>query len=227
MSDAVPVLVTGAASGIGAALVARLRDEGLEVIGWDLADGVDVADDAAVAAAAAELPPRLGAVVNCAGISSRGTLEEVGPAEFARVVQVNLVGTAIVAARLRSRLAGGVFVAIGSVAGSVPMAERAAYCSSKAGVAMLAKVLGNEWAADGIQVLCVSPGFTDAGMAVRGAAEGGTALDRILERTPTGALVPVDDLLDVLVLAVTGRLRAVTGSEILVDGGFAAGTRLT
>jgi NAD(P)-dependent dehydrogenase (short-subunit alcohol dehydrogenase family) len=229
-----PILVTGAASGIGLALVDRLRHDGHVVIGWDMgwsdanADGilVDVSDEESILAASADLPERLAGVVTCAGVSSRTSLVDTPIEEFRRVIDVNLVGTAAVAQIAHSRLAGGVFVAIGSVAATVPLARRAAYCASKAGVVMLARVLGSEWAADDIQVLCVSPGFVNTGMATRGAQSGGTDLARVLDRTPTGALVPTDDLIDVLVLAVTGGLPGVVGSEIIVDSGYVSGTPL-
>lgn len=228
------VLVTGAASGIGKAIAERLTANGTKVIGWDVSwpqedDSsvtVDVADDRSVAAAVLQLPSQLDAVIACAGISSRTSLVETPMEEFRRVVDVNLVGTASVAQHTHGRLSGGVFVAIGSVAASVPMARRSAYCASKAGVVMLAKVLGSEWAADGIQVLVVSPGFADTGMATQGGQSGATNLDGVLDRTPTGSLVATSDLLDVLELAASGRLPGVTGSEIIVDNGYVAGTRL-
>lgn len=225
-------LITGAASGIGLALGERLAAAGHDVIGWDLCwqapdlthVSVDVCDEAAVAGAAEMLPKQLDAVVACAGIGSRTALLDTPISEFRRVIDVNLVGTAIVAQSVHSRLIGGVFVAVGSVAASVPMARRGAYSASKAAVVMLAKVLASEWAVDDIQVLCVSPGFVDTGMAVRGAAQGGTDLGRVLDRTPGGQLVPPDTLIDVLELAAGGGLPGVVGGEIVVDNGFVAGT---
>lgn len=229
-----PVLVTGAASGIGLGLAERLRADGVHVIGWDIEHGssgaeiviVDVSDEESVARAAEDLPPSLMGVVTCAGVSSRLPLAEISLSEFRRVLDINVTGTLVVAQATRSRLAGGAFITIGSVAGSVPMARRGAYCASKAAVVMLSKVLGSEWAPDDIQVLCVSPGFVNTGMATRGASEGVTDLSRVLERSPRGSLLNANELLDVLVLAVTGALRGMTGTELVVDGGYSSGTRI-
>jgi len=204
----------------------------VDVIAWDRRNGegdsevtlVDVTDEASVRLAAVGLPEDLAGVVSSAGISSRQSLSETSLEEFRQVIDINVSGTLAVAQAVHSRLRGGVFVTIGSVAGTVPMARRGAYCASKAAVIMLSKVLGSEWAGDDIQVLCVSPGFVNTGMATQGAAEGVTDLSRVLDRTPTGALVDSDDLVDVLVLAVTGKLKGMTGTEIVVDGGYTAGT---
>jgi NAD(P)-dependent dehydrogenase (short-subunit alcohol dehydrogenase family) len=229
-----PVLISGAASGIGLAVTRALESQGVPVIAWDLqpSEGdfdvvlVDVTDEASVRRAALELPPVLSGVVSSAGISSRGSLSETSLEEFRQVIDINVTGTLAVAQAVHSRLSGGTFVTIGSVAGSVPMARRGAYCSSKAAVIMLTKVLGSEWAADDIQVLCVSPGFVNTGMATRGAAEGVTDLSRVLDRTPSGSLVNTDDLVEVVRLAVTGHLPGMTAVEIVVDGGYSAGTTL-
>ncbi len=228
-----PVLVTGAGGGIGQAVADRLRAAGVPVIGWDLAGSedegivrVDVTDEDSVSAAVERLPHALSAVVSCAGVGSRTAFADAEFAEFRRVIEVNLIGTALVAHAVHSRLTGGAFVAIGSVAASVPLARRSAYCASKAAVVMLAKVLGSEWAGDGIQVLCVSPGFVDIGMATQGAREGGTDLAAVLERTPTRSLVSAPDLVDILELAALGRLSGMTATELVVDGGYVSGTRI-
>lgn len=234
MSTEAPVLVTGAASGIGAAVLQLLRERSVPAIGWDLRPNetcyphpVDIRDEEAVDAAVAALPDRLSGVINCAGIGLRGTLLEHPVEAFRRVIDVNVVGTAAVARAAHSRLRpGGVFVAVGSVAGTVPLAKRSAYCASKAAVAMLAACLASEWTNDHIQVLCVSPGFVAGGMAVDGSRAGATNLEHVLARTPTRSLVPMEDLTEILFLAATGKFRSVSGSEIVVDGGFVAGSLL-
>jgi NAD(P)-dependent dehydrogenase (short-subunit alcohol dehydrogenase family) len=231
----VTVLVTGASGGIGRLLAKRLRERGFLVIGWDMKPDsecdplpVDVGNWESVQRAAESLPDCLGAVVNCAGAGLRGAFVNTSMADFDSLMRVNVTGTAHVAAVTHSRLTGGgAFVAVGSVAAQVPMADRSAYCASKAAVAMLSRCLASEWAADGIQVVCVNPGFMDVGMAASSSSSGETSLVDVLARTPTGRLVPADQLLDVFELLVSGKMRGIAGSEITVDEGFTAGWRTT
>ena len=196
------------------------------VIGWDLnpdpecePHSVDVGDWESVRGVAERLPDhRLVGVANCAGASLRGPFMDTLMTDFDRLMRVNVTGAAHVAAATHSRLAhGGVYIAVGSVAGQVSMAERAAYCASKAAVAMLSRCLASEWARDGIQVVCLNPGFTDVGMAASSSASGDSSLSEVLARTPTGRLVPSARLLDVFELLVDGKMRGITGSEITVD----------
>lgn len=225
------VLVTGAGSGIGQAIGQALRASGIDVVGWDLRQSdstvaVDITDRAAVNRALDHIQ-NLRAVVHCAGIGSRGRFAELSLEDLSEVVRVNLLGAMTIAHAVHSRLAaGGVLVLFGSVAGTIPMADRAAYCASKAGVAMLAKVLASEWSDEGVQVFCVSPGFVDTGMATRGINNGGTDASRILERTPTGSLVPVAHVVRLVELAISGALPGIVGGELVVDNGYSIGTKL-
>ena len=229
------VLITGAASGIGRALARRLRTADYRVIGWDSQPDehcdpvpLDVTDWDAVERRAADLDETLDAVVTCAGTGLRGPVDIRSAEAFDRTIRVNVTGTANVAAALHTRLVGGgTLVTVGSVAASVPMADRAAYCASKAAVVMLSRCLASEWASDGIQVVCVSPGFVNEGMAVASTSTGATSLDSVVRRTPTGRLVPVEGLLDVFESLVAGSMRSIHGTELVVDEGFTSGWRLS
>ena len=172
-------VVTGAASGIGRATAKRLGADGAALELWDaaaegLAETADstggtatvlsVADDDAVAAAAAAAAERHGRVdilVNCAGIAGDiAPVAEADPAEWRRVIEVNLTGTflccrAVVPHMMRSGY--GRIVNIASVAGKEGNPNAAHYSASKAGVITFTRALGKEVAGSGVLVNCITP----------------------------------------------------------------------
>lgn len=164
------VLVTGGASGLGAAVAAAVTDAGGRPFVLDRQapaaavehELVDLADSAATDAAVRRAAQALGGfdgVVCCAGIDSCGRLEDVSAADWERVIQVNLVGTATVARAalegLRQR--GGRLVTIASTLGLRALPDASAYCASKFGVVGLTRALATELAGD-IGVTLVIPG---------------------------------------------------------------------
>ncbi|MYE19971.1 MAG: SDR family oxidoreductase [Rhodospirillales bacterium] len=176
-------VVTGAASGIGRATAKRLGADGAALELWDaaaegLAETADstggtatvlsVADDDAVAAAAAAATERHGRVdilVNCAGIAGDiAPVAEADPAEWRRVIEVNLTGTflccrAVVPHMVRSGY--GRIVNIASVAGKEGNPNAAHYSASKAGVITFTRALGKEVAGSGVLVNCITPAVID------------------------------------------------------------------
>lgn len=143
------VIVTGASSGIGAAVAERFFHEGWTVHAWDLEPGtsenyrwmtVDVTDIETLLRAAREVESAE-AVIACAGIASRGPVIKQDPSEWRRVVQINLEGTlatGVATFEAMSRSGAATFVTIGSVAGVNGFYQRAIYSASKAGVLVLA-----------------------------------------------------------------------------------------
>ncbi len=176
-------VVTGAASGIGRATAKRLGADGAALELWDAAaDGLaetadstggtatvlSVADDDAVAAAAAAAVERHGRVdilVNCAGIAGDiAPVAEADPAEWRRVIEVNLTGTflccrGVVPHMVRSGY--GRIVNIASVAGKEGNPNAAHYSASKAGVITFTRALGKEVAGSGVLVNCITPAVID------------------------------------------------------------------
>lgn len=231
MSERVAV-VTGAASGIGAACAARLIDDGWLVHGWDLrtspVDGViqhtvDVADPELVKTAASSLA-RVDLLINSAGISDRAPASEMSVAQWRRVVDVDLSGVFWCAQALYPALAAsdGVVINIASIAGHRSFAGRANYCAAKAGVLALTEVLAVEWAADDIRVVAVSPAFVATDMVRSGIEDGWIAEDEILARTPLRRLANLEETAAAIVAIAGSEFAYMTGSSVILDGGWLA-----
>ena len=216
-------LVTGAAGGIGGALLSAFRDAGYRVIGVDCAAAagvrtLDVADPAAVAAFAATLET-LDVLINAAGVLR--LRQEYDPAEFARVVDINLTGTMRMALACRPALAkaGGAIVNIASMHAIFGAPLSPAYAASKAGVVQLTKSLAVAWAEDGIRVNAIAPGWIETPMTLP--ARSDAARNRaILERTPLGRWGTPADLVGPALFLASDAARFITGAVLPVDGGY-------
>ncbi|OBG58443.1 MULTISPECIES: SDR family NAD(P)-dependent oxidoreductase [unclassified Mycobacterium] len=221
-------LVTGGASGIGREVAGRLRDAAHDVVVWDLADAdivCDVSDPDAVSAAMEESVSEHGAptrIVTCAGVGASGLLLEQSPAEWNRVLGVNLTGTWLTiragAQAMVDAGVGGSIVAVSSISGTVADRDMGAYCVSKAGVDMLVKVAAVEWGVHGIRVNAVGPGVTRTPMLAKPEQLPGW-VEALSERTALGRLGEADDVAG----AIVGLLELpwVTGQIVHADGGLA------
>jgi NAD(P)-dependent dehydrogenase (short-subunit alcohol dehydrogenase family) len=224
----VRAIVTGGASGIGAATVAQLRSAGHDVVVWDRAGTadvvVDVSDpesvDAAMAATLESGPvPQL--VAACAGIGHSGQLLAETPEKWDQVLAVNLTGAWLTiratAAAMTEAAATGSIVVVTSVSGTLVDRDMGAYCVSKAGADMLVKVAAVELGRHGIRVNGVGPGVTRTPMLAKPEALPGW-VDGLTERTALGRLGEAEDVAQAIV-AVLG-LQWVTGQIVHADGGL-------
>ena len=216
-------VVTGAAGGIGGALLSAFRDAGYQVTGVDRvsADGVtslDVTDTAAVAAFAASFDT-LDALINAAGVLR--LQQEYDPGVFAGVVDINLTGTMRMAIACRPALAKarGSIVNIASMHAIFGAPLSPAYAASKAGVVQLTKSLAVAWAEDGIRVNAIAPGWIETPMTIP--ARSDAARNRaILERTPLGRWGTPADLVGPALFLASDAARFITGALLPVDGGY-------
>lgn len=230
-------VVTGGASGIGAAVVRALAAAGARPVVWDRrppgeqADGAvaavacDVGDASSVAAAVGRTVAEVGpptVLVTAAGVGGGLVpLLDVDPDRWDELLRVNLKGTLLamqaVARAMREAGSGGAMVAVASVNARLADRGMAAYCVSKAGVEMLVRVAAAEWGPLGIRVNAVAPGVTETPMLGRMAEVPGV-LDGIVSRTPLGRLGRPDDI----AAAVCALLAAdwVTGAVLVADGGL-------
>jgi NAD(P)-dependent dehydrogenase (short-subunit alcohol dehydrogenase family) len=230
------VLVSGGTSGIGAAIARAFAAEGAEVhvTGASVAEalaaaarpdmagiaccGLDVRDAAAVAAWVGALG-ELDVVVNCAGIIRRGAEHE--PEAFAQVVDINLNGTMRICAAARAGLKArrGCIVNTASMlsffgGGLVP-----GYSASKGGVAQLTKSLAIAYAADGIRVNAVAPGWIATPL-TQGLQDDAARSAQILARTPMGRWGTPEDIAGPVLFLASPAARFVTGVVLPVDGGY-------
>ncbi len=223
-------VVTGAASGIGAAIAGRLREQGVKVAALDvrrcpsceLSLEVDVGDAAAVEAAvqraADELgPPTLGA--HCAGITRDAMLWKLQPADWEAVLRVNLSGAWHLVRALVPHLRaqkGGSVVLVGSINGARGKIGQSAYAASKAGVVGLAKTAARELGKFGVRVNVVAPGFVDTPMTAPLAPE---FRDKAVAETALGRVATTDDIAGAVGFLLSDAARHVTGHVLNVDGG--------
>jgi NAD(P)-dependent dehydrogenase (short-subunit alcohol dehydrogenase family) len=221
-------IVTGGASGIGAACVTQLRAAGARVAVLDLTESAqadhsiatDVADEDSVTRGIAAAVDALGGIsiaVLSAGVGGSAPLLDLTTDEWDRVMNVNLRG-AFVCLResARAMTDGGVVVAIASVSGFLADRRMAHYAASKAGLAQLVRSAARELGPRGVRVNAIAPGTTDTPMfagteRLRGYRE------QVTTRTALGRVGTADDVAQAVVAVCA--LDWVTGQILAADGG--------
>ncbi len=219
-------VVTGAARGLGAGIAHRLAADGYEVVRLDVleADGViacDVSDSAAVAAVAATIGP-IDVLVNNAGIWRFGALEDVSPADFRAVIDVNLMGTfhcTQAFGRPMLQQGSGCIVNIVSIAAAAANPSVGAYSASKSAVLALTRQTALEWGPRGVRANAVGPGLVPT-------PGTGTVYDDPTVREVRGGAVPLrrlgndDDIAGTVSFLASKDASYVNGQVIYVDGGL-------
>jgi NAD(P)-dependent dehydrogenase (short-subunit alcohol dehydrogenase family) len=221
-------VVTGGGSGIGSAVVTRLRLAGNQVVVWDIKDGdidCDISDPDSVSEAAARTLAAHGApnrLVACAGIGASGMLLDQSPSDWQRVIDTNLTGTWLtmraVARTMIDSGAGGSIVAVSSISGTLADRDMGAYCVSKAGIDMLVRIAATEWGRYGIRVNAVGPGVTRTPMLAKPEQLPGW-VEGLTERTALGRIGEPDDIAEAI--AALLEMSWVTGQTLFADGGLA------
>lgn len=233
------ILVAGGGGGIGGEIAQRLVSAKARVLIADvnLTDAIsgdrvtsvrcDITDPALcdqAAQAAVDHFGRLDGVVNCAGISRPHDSISLPPEDWARMVDIQLNGAFYLAQACAKRMwdTGGAIVFITSTNAEAAFPRRAAYCSAKAGVAMLTKVLAIEWAARGIRVNAVGPAYVATEMTQRNIAAGNVNETQIKARIPLGRLAQPADVADAVSFLLSDQAGFITGHSLYVDGGWLA-----
>lgn len=254
-------VVTGGASGIGLACARALAREGCGVALWDLSPlvgeaaakirgelgvdalgfQVDVADFEAVQAALRETESALGPVGRLVHAAAMGSgkfgfpFTNLGPGDWPRVLEVNVLGMVHVAQALAAGMAerkGGAMVFIGSVAGQIGSQTDPPYSASKAAGINFAQCLAKDLAPHGVRVNTVNPGmvrtplnqgvwqaWNDRQPPDKQRSYDEWAAEKIRAVAPLGRWQQPEDIADMVVFLSSARAKQVTGQTINVDGG--------
>jgi NAD(P)-dependent dehydrogenase (short-subunit alcohol dehydrogenase family) len=238
---ALVAVVTGGASGIGAAISARLQECGATVAVLDLnpvdlpddQHGVvcDISDDASVRSAietVRESFGRLDIVINNAGAGALGTIEDNDDAEWHRVWDINVVGMVRVtraALPLLRQSPSAAIVNTCSIAATAGLPQRALYSATKGAVLALTQAMAADHLREGIRVNCVNPGTADTpwvGRLLDAAADPAAERLALNGRQPHGRLVTADEVAGAVVYLASPLSGSTTGTSIAVDGGLQA-----
>ncbi len=236
------IIVTGGASGIGAAIAERFAAEGAEAIAADLAcadDGLtgggkprlhrhklDVSDGASVqrlVEAVLARFERVDVLVNCAGIGANKPFLDTPVELFDRILAVNLRGTFLMSQAVARRMPpeGGSIINIGSISGLRGNLGRAAYGASKGGLVTMSEVMAVELAARKIRVNVIAPGPIETPLVESMLSPAERAI--WTRRLPLGRYGTAAEVAAAAVFLASDEASYITGHVLAVDGGFLAG----
>jgi len=232
-------LVTGGASGIGAAISRSLHEAGARVAILDrdvtgaspdmFAVAADVTDDTSVRTAVDAVAERFGGldiVINNAGIGAQGTVETNDDDEWHRVFDVNVMGLVRVSRAALPLLRASTNAAIVntcSIAATAGLPDRALYSATKGAVLSLTRAMAADHLRERIRVNCVSPGTADTpwiGRLLSAASDPAAERVALDARQPHGRLVTADEVAGAVLYLAGPSAGSTTGTSIAVDGGM-------
>jgi len=245
-------IVTGAASGIGAATARRFAEEGARIVGFDLGDPVgedwkeaveiapghlyvkgDVRDEAALAGLAQQTLDRFGRIdvlMNAAGVAGGGPVHLLEQGGWDQCIDINLKGTylacrAVLPAMLE-RGAGSI-INVASIEGIEGFEGGSVYNASKGGVVLLTKNMAIDYGRKGIRVNAICPGFIETPLldAVFGIEGVGHITEQIAAAHQLGRFGKPREIANGALFLASDEASFVSGHSLVIDGGFTAGHR--
>ncbi len=246
-------VITGAASGIGAATAARFAAEGASIAGLDIAKPaddawaeisqnapgvmfceVDIRDEDAVKAAIDSVVERFGridALVNAAGVVGFGSAHVCEVAEYDRVMDINVKGSFLVSKHVLATMleqGSGSIVHVASVEGLVGISGQLPYNASKGAVVLMTKNMALDYSPLGIRVNCLCPGGVETPMTAMLNMDGLKAIgDKLRKVHLLGRFAQPAEIAAAALFLASDDASFVTGSSLVVDGGYTAGHRVT
>jgi len=239
--SALTAVVTGGASGLGAAIAGKLQSMGARVAVLDLFPAglpegqlgftCDVSDDASVRAAIDGTVAAFGGVdivVNNAGIGAQGTIESNDDAEWHRVLDINVIGMVRVSRAALPHLrrsSAAAIVNTCSIAATAGLPQRALYSASKGAVLSLTQAMAADHLREGIRVNAVNPGTADTpwvGRLLDSADDPAAERAALNARQPHGRLVLPEEVAGAVAYLASPLSGSTTGTSIAVDGGMQA-----
>jgi NAD(P)-dependent dehydrogenase (short-subunit alcohol dehydrogenase family) len=239
LADKVAV-ITGGASGIGAAIATAYVRKGAKVAILDVSPAAadhaarlgehctalacDVTAESSVTDAVDRVQERFGRIdilVNSAGVAILAPAEELDLAAWSTTLAVNLTGAFLMCRRVGAVMLAqghGRVINLASQAATVALADHAAYCASKFGLVGLTKVLACEWASRGVTANTISPTvvLTDLGRKAWAGAKG----DQLKTQIPTGRFAYPEEIAAAAVFLASDAAAMINGADLLVDGGY-------
>ena len=234
-------VVTGGASGIGAAIAQMFAQKGAAVAVLDMAQEqadrmakelgeharsfvADVTDSSSVDAAVSSVVEHYGRIdvlVHSAGVVALDPAESVTSADWNRQIDVNLSGTFFVnqtVGKVMLEAGAGKIINMASQAGSIALQHHAAYCASKWGVIGLSKVLASEWAGRGVTVNTISPTVVLTALGKK--AWAGQKGEDMKQLIPVGRFAEPEEIAAAAVFLASPASDMIHGADLVIDGGY-------
>jgi gluconate 5-dehydrogenase len=223
------VVVAGGAGSFGSAIASAFRAQGAEVAVVDVQGGdhiqADLRDPAAAREAMAQAAAQLGGIdvfVHSVGINRRKPIEEYSDEDWDDIVAINLSSAFYTAQAVLPRMRAqrhGRIVFFSSVAGRSGHKHHGPYAATKGAINQLTRVMAHEYAADGVTVNGVAPGYMDTELTRRYLADHPGRREELIELIPAGRFARVDEVVGPVLFLCSRQASFITGTVLYIDGG--------